>query len=63
MDSVECTTDAQGISDGGNGFSMNVYDMAKFGQLYLNRFCTRTLGTIYFCSSKFRISCRFYKPL
>ena len=37
MDSVECTTDAQGISDGGNGFSMNVYDMAKFGQLYLNR--------------------------
>ena len=37
MDSVECATDGQGISDGGNGFSMNVYDMAKFGQLYLNR--------------------------
>lgn len=36
MDSVECTTDPQGISDGGNGFAMNVYDMAKFGQLYLN---------------------------
>ena len=63
MDSVECATDAQGISDGGNGFSMNVYDMAKFGQLYLNRFCTRTLGTIYFCSARFRISCSFYKPL
>ena len=36
MDSVECSTDAQGISDGGNGFAMNVYDMAKFGWLYLN---------------------------
>lgn len=36
MDSVQCETDPQGISDGGNGFSMNVYDMAKFGQLYLN---------------------------
>ena len=24
MDSVECTTDPQGISDGGNGFAMNV---------------------------------------
>lgn len=36
MDSVECTTDSQGISDGGNGFAMNIYDMAKFGQLYLN---------------------------
>ena len=36
MDSVECTTDPQGISDGGNGFAMNVYDMAKMGQLYLN---------------------------
>lgn len=29
MDSVECSTDPQGISDGGNGFAMNVYDMAK----------------------------------
>lgn len=37
MDSVECSTDAQGISDAGNGFSMNVYDMAKIGQLYLNQ--------------------------
>ena len=36
MDSVECGTDAQGISDGGNGFAMNIYDMAKFGQLFLN---------------------------
>ncbi len=36
IDSVECTTDSQGISDGGNGFAMNVYDMAKIGQLYLN---------------------------
>ena len=36
IDSVECTTDPQGISDGGNGFAMNVYDMAKIGQLYLN---------------------------
>ena len=36
MDSVECTTDPQGISDGENGFAMNVYDMAKLGELYLN---------------------------
>jgi CubicO group peptidase (beta-lactamase class C family) len=33
---VQCGTDPQGISDGGNGFVMNVYDMAKLGQLYLN---------------------------
>ncbi len=36
MDSVQCGRDPQGISDGGNGFAMNIYDMAKFGQLYLN---------------------------
>ena len=36
MDSVQCTTDPQGISDGGNGFALDPYDMAKFGQLYLN---------------------------
>ena len=36
IESVECSTDPQGISDGGNGFAMNVYDMAKFGQFYLN---------------------------
>lgn len=36
INSVQCGTDPQGISDGGNGFSMNVYDMAKFGQLFLN---------------------------
>ena len=27
IQSVECSTDPQGISDGGNGFSMNVYDI------------------------------------
>lgn len=36
MDSVQCSTDPQGISDCGNGFAMNVYDMAKLGELYLN---------------------------
>lgn len=36
MDSVQCGTDPQGISDGGNGFSMNLYDMAKFGRLFLH---------------------------
>ena len=36
MNSAECSTDPQGISDGGNGFALNIYDMAKFGQLYLN---------------------------
>ena len=36
MDSPACGMDPQGICDGGSGFSMNVYDMAKFGQLYLN---------------------------
>ena len=36
MDSVECEPDPQGISNGGNGFAMNVYDMLKFGQLFLN---------------------------
>ncbi len=35
MESVQCEKDAQGISDGGNGFIMNIYDMLKFGQLYL----------------------------
>ena len=37
MDSVTCGTDAQGISDGGNGFAMNVCDMAKLGRLFLNK--------------------------
>lgn len=36
MSSVQCSTDPQGICDGGNGFSMTPYDMAKFGRLYLN---------------------------
>ncbi|MGN0536341.1 MAG: serine hydrolase domain-containing protein [Eubacterium sp.] len=33
---VKCATDAQGISDGGNGFQMNVYDMAKIGKLCID---------------------------
>lgn len=37
MESVKCELDPQGYSDGGNGFSMNVYDMAKFGRLFLNK--------------------------
>jgi|GEM_PF-1917521 len=36
MESVTCDTDAQGISDGGNGIYMSIYDMARFGLLYLN---------------------------
>lgn len=36
MDSARCSTDPQGISDGGNGFALDIYDMAKFGELYLN---------------------------
>lgn len=36
MESAGISTDAQGISDGGNGVSMNIYDMAKFGMLFLN---------------------------
>ena len=36
IQSVECELDPQGISDGGNGFAMNVYYMAKIGELYLN---------------------------
>ena len=37
MESVECGADPQGISDGGNGFAMNIYDMAKIGELFLNK--------------------------
>ena len=37
MDSVVCALAPEGISDGGNGFAMNVRDMAKFGQLFLQR--------------------------
>ncbi len=37
MESVQCNTDPQGITDGGNGFQMNVYDMLKIGRLYLNK--------------------------
>lgn len=36
MESVQWRTDPQGITDGGNGISMNARDAAKFGQLYLN---------------------------
>ena len=36
MDSVQIELDPQGIADGGNGIWMTPYDMAKFGQLYLN---------------------------
>lgn len=36
MDSVRWRTDPQGITDGGNGISMNARDAAKFGQLYLD---------------------------
>lgn len=36
MDSVQWRADPQGITDGGNGISMNARDAAKFGQLYLN---------------------------
>lgn len=34
--SVKCETAPEGTSDGGNGFAMNVYDMAKLGKLYLD---------------------------
>lgn len=37
MGSVTIDKDPQGISDGGNGIHMNVYDMAKFGRLFLNK--------------------------
>ena len=37
MESVRCGTDAQGVSDGGNGFILTARDMARFGLLYLNR--------------------------
>lgn len=36
MDSVQWAADPQGITDGGNGISMNARDAAKFGQLYLD---------------------------
>ncbi|KUO67255.1 MAG: hypothetical protein APF84_16145 [Gracilibacter sp. BRH_c7a] len=36
MDSVQWRADPQGITDGGNGISMNARDAAKFGQLYLD---------------------------
>jgi CubicO group peptidase (beta-lactamase class C family) len=36
MDSASWGEDPQGITDGGNGLTLNVYDMAKFGQLFLN---------------------------
>ena len=36
LTSAELGKDPQGIGDGGNGFAMTVYDMARFGLLYLN---------------------------
>lgn len=35
MESAEWGTDPQGITDGGNGISMNLRDAAKFGELFL----------------------------
>ena len=37
MESIRCGTDAQGISDGGNGFTLTARDMARFGLLCVNR--------------------------
>lgn len=34
--SASCGTGPEGVCDGGNGFSMTAYDMARFGQLYCN---------------------------
>lgn len=36
INSARIDTDPQGIGDGGNGIWLNVYDMAKFGSLYLH---------------------------
>lgn len=36
MTSVKCEAAPEGTSDGGNGFAMNAYDMAKLGKLYLD---------------------------
>lgn len=37
MDSVDCGLDPQGRCDGGNGFALSLRDMAKFGQLFLQK--------------------------
>lgn len=36
IENVRIDTDAQGVSDGGNGIWMTPYDMAKIGLLYMN---------------------------
>lgn len=36
MESAVLGKDPQGTGDGGNGYVMNIYDMLKFGRLYLN---------------------------
>ena len=36
MQTARIDTDPQGIGDGGNGIWLNVYDMAKFGSLFLH---------------------------
>ncbi len=35
--SAKLTTDPKGIGDGGNGFYLSAYDMARFGQLFLDK--------------------------
>ena len=36
MKSASLSSDAQGIGDGGNGYTLTIEDMLRFGQLYLN---------------------------
>lgn len=36
MKSATLSSDAQGIGDGGNGYTLTIEDMLRFGQLYLN---------------------------
>ena len=54
MDSVQCGVDPQGISDGGNGFAMDIYDMAN----YEYQWWVRTFGDqnypAYFAQGHFR---------
>ncbi len=36
MDSIKCETSPEGVTDGGNGYTLTEYDFAKLGLLYLN---------------------------
>ncbi len=36
IDSIKCETSPEGVTDGGNGYTLTEYDFAKFGLLYLN---------------------------